>query len=290
MGSGRVGSAPNPTIAAAQQRLVDNLGHAFSNPELPSAALTHPTWRHERSDVTVDNQRLEFLGDLVLGLAVGDILLGRMPDSPEGDISVLKSQLVREETLAEVAVRLGVGPALRIGRGLEQSGGRQRPAILADALEALVAAVFVDAGYDKARTVVAAILQPQLTELLAAARRAHRRSSGSARTSSALHVLTRNFKTALQEQLAAQRASPPEYTLVCELGTPEARRFRVQVAASVSGALLRTVAEAPTVRGAEHAAAQLLLGKLGELSQQKQDGQQESRTISASFAHRDDKS
>lgn len=260
--SAGVGGAPAVEVEIAEHQVAQALGHSFADPSLLSMALTHPSWRHERADVAADNQRLEFLGDLVLALSVGEILLTSLPGRPEGELSVLKSQLVREATLSEVAIRLRLGPALRLGRGLEQSGGRQRPAILADAVEALVGAVFLDAGYPRARGVVQAVLSPELQSLIAATHKAKERLSGAARVSSALHLLTRNFKTALQEELAGLHAGPAEYTLVCELGSGESRRFRVQVAARVRDVWLRAHGEGPTLRRAENAAAERLFAML----------------------------
>ena len=251
-GAGRAGGVQvSPEIQAAEQDLLRNLGHRFVTSEPIAAALTHPSWRNERPQVTADNQRLEFLGDLVVGLAVGDILLQRLPEAAEGELSVLKSQLVRESALATLAERLGVGPALRLGRGEEQGGGRQRPAVLADAMEAILGAVFLDAGYDQVRALVERLVEEPLEALLASTRQA-----GGAPT--ALHARTHNYKTALQEWLASAKADAPVYTLLCELGSPESRRFRVQVETCMAGLVHRARGEATTIKGAENAAAERL--------------------------------
>jgi len=165
----------------------------------------------------------------------------------------LKSQLVRESALATLAERLGVGPALRLGRGQEQGGGRQRPAILADAMEAILGAVFLDAGYDHARALIGRLLAEPLEALLAATRQA-----AAAASTTALHAKTHNYKTALQEWLARARADAPVYQLLCELGPPEARRFRMQVETCMAGMVHRARGEATTVKGAENAAAERL--------------------------------
>lgn len=257
-GPGKSGAPPTQEIQAAVDMLLLNLDHKFVTPEPLNVALTHPSWRNERPQVTIDNQRLEFLGDLVLGLAMGDILLLKLPNSQEGELSVLKSHLVRESTLATLAERLGVGPALRLGRGEEQNGGRQRPAILADAMEAILAAVFIDAGYDHARALVERLFAEPLAELLASTREA------AATTTTALHAKTRNYKTALQEWLARAHGEAPEYQVLCELGPADARRFRVQVETRLHGTIHRARGEAPTVKAAENAAAERLFHTLTE--------------------------
>ena len=259
-GGGRAGGPPTSELDAAEQILQVNLDYAFSRTETLAAALTHPTWRNEHAGVDVDNQRLEFLGDLVVGLAVGELLMMPLPQSSEGELSVLKAQLVRESTLARVAVHIGVGPALRLGRGEEQSGGRLRPALLADALEAVVGAVFVDGGYAAARAVVARMMAEPLAQLLTATRQLAAAPGGG--SSTALHVSTRNFKTALQEWLAQGRGESPEYRVLAESGHHAARSFQVQVQASVGGVSTSAVGDGPTVKSAENAAAEKLLAEL----------------------------
>lgn len=255
-GPGRSGAPPTKEIDAAQQRLMLTLGHQFSTLEPLAAALTHPSWRNERPDVTLDNQRIEFLGDLVLGMAVGEILLLRLPRSDEGELSVLKAKLVRKSTLAHVAGKLGVGPALRLGRGEERSGGRTRPAVLADAMEAVFAAVFIDAGYDRARNVIERALSDSLEELLAAT------GELGSETTMDLHARTENYKTALQEWLAAAGEDAPQYTLLEQSGAPGERMFHVQVEAHVAGEVRRGLGEDRTVKGAENLAAEQLYAAL----------------------------
>jgi ribonuclease-3 len=253
---------PTAEIEAAEETLCLNLDYFFKNRGILSAALTHPSLRHERPAATVDNQRLEFLGDLALGLAVGDLLLTKLPQSSEGEISTLKAALVREHALATIAEELHVGPALRLGRGVEATGGRSKPAVLADALEAVLGAVFVDSGYEAVRGVVERLLARPLSHLLTAAARLPPRRQREISSSTSLHILTRNYKTALQEWLAHAKAAAPAYRILCEIGPPDARRFRVEVAAEVAGAQRRAVAEGTTVKGAENAAAERLLAVL----------------------------
>lgn len=273
-GTGRAAAPPTAEIDAAQQILLVNLGHTFVTREPLAAALTHPSFRNERANVTIDNQRLEFLGDLVLGLAVGDLLLLRLPQANEGEISVLKSQLVRERTLAELATRLGVGAALRLGRGLEAQGGRERPAILADALEAILAAVFVDAGYDQTRAVVERLMAKPIADLLAATQPLAPTHGRPVSSTTALHATTQNYKTALQEWLARAHGEPPVYTLVSERGVAQARLFLVQVETHIAGTARRATGEAGTVKAAENAAAERLYASLASglpaKSEQKQ--------------------
>ena len=129
-------------------------------------AVTHPSWRNENAPGGEDNQRLEFLGDAVLGLTITQELVQRLPDRKEGELTVMKSQLVRESSLAVIAERLGVGQALKLGRGEDQTGGRHRPSVLADALEALIGAVFLDAGYDAAREVVMRLFSEAIEQMI----------------------------------------------------------------------------------------------------------------------------
>ena len=140
-------------------RLERALGHTFTRRELLTQALTH------RSHGASHNERIEFLGDAVLNCVVAALLFERFPGSREGDLSRLRASLVRQETLFVVAQTLELGDCLRLGEGELKSGGFRRPSILADALEALFGAVFLDAGFEKAREVIIRLLQPRLTDL-----------------------------------------------------------------------------------------------------------------------------
>jgi ribonuclease-3 len=139
---------PDDRSAALQARLL----HPFSDPELLQRALTHRSWANEHDGA--DNERLEFLGDAVLSAAITPLLLERYPDAREGQLARLRSRLVRTATLAAIAREIGLGDALRLGRGEEASGGRDRDSVLEDALEAVVGAVFVDGGFEPARALV----------------------------------------------------------------------------------------------------------------------------------------
>ena len=240
--------------------LAPKLGHGFAEPDLLITAVTHPSWRNENAPGGEDNQRLEFLGDAVLGLTITQELIARLPDRKEGELTVLKSQLVRESSLAAIADRLGVGLALKLGRGEDQTGGRTRPSVLADALEALIGAVFMDAGYDAAREVVLRLFSEPLAQVVGQLER------GDVQNLSALSATTANWKTAVQEMLQRAGLHPPQYTLSGEDGPVHARRFRVMASAHVGDGVLTAQGEGASKKAAEHDAAaalyQQLRGKL----------------------------
>lgn len=198
-------------------KLENLLGHKFQNPELLTRALTHRSWAHENlAGETEDkireaeNESFEFVGDSVLGLAVAEQLFEKNPDSSEGNLTLMKHRLVSTVTLAKVAEKLKLGGYVRMGRGEEQSGGRKKQAILADTLEAVIAAVFFDAGYIAARSLVAKVFAAEL-------RKATPKSSI-------------DYKTLLQETLQAAKLSAPIYSLVKTEGLPHARTFFVEAA------------------------------------------------------------
>ncbi len=169
------------TIADRVER---GLGHVFSSQALLTQALTH------RSFSATHNERFEFLGDAVLDCIASDLLCERFPELPEGVLSRLRANLVKQDTLADMATALDLGPLLRLGEGEVKTGGRSRPSILADALEALIGAVFIDAGYPAARQTVARLFGRRLTDLDPTAD-------------------ARDPKTALQEWLQARRTALP---------------------------------------------------------------------------------
>lgn len=179
------------------------LGHRFSRRELLRQALTH------RSHSASHNERLEFLGDSILNCVVSALLFQRFGDSREGDLSRLRANLVRQETLADIARSMHLGAGLLLGDGEQRSGGQQRPSILADALEALVAAVYLDAGFATAYELVARLYGPLLAEIV----------PGSA---------NKDAKTALQEILQARHLPLPQYVLVATRGEAHAQRFEVE--------------------------------------------------------------
>jgi len=183
--------------------LARRLGHAFRRPELLDQALTH------RSHGARHNERLEFVGDAVLNCVVARALFERFPDLPEGDLSRVRASLVNRDTLADVARRLELSGAIRLGEGELKSGGAERPSMLADALEAVYGAVFLDGGFEAARGVI----DRTFAEVL-----------GNADPS----ALGKDPKTRLQEWLQSQRLPVPEYAIVATTGEAHAQQFAVE--------------------------------------------------------------
>ncbi len=173
-------------------------------------------------------------------------LVLRLPQRREGELTVLKSQLVRESSLASVAEELLVGQALRLGRGEDQTGGRQRPSVLADAMEALLGAVFLDAGYEKTREIVLALFGPSLVAVI----------SQVEAPGLPLSATTANWKTAVQELLQQLGSHPPAYALVGEDGPVHARRFRVQATTLLGPDTLAATGEGASKKVAENEAAE----------------------------------
>ena len=209
--------------------LTRDLGHRFNDSGLLRTALTH------RSHSAQHNERLEFLGDSVLNCIIADELYRRFPNLAEGELSRARALLVRQQTLFERAEALGIGDELLLGEGELRSGGKQRPSILADAFEALIGAVFVDAGFDTARRVVRGIFDPLL--------------SGADPT-----VLGKDPKTLLQEFLQGRHLALPQYAIVAAEGEAHKQRFTVEcVIASLS---IRSLGQGLSRRAAEQSAAE----------------------------------
>ncbi len=211
------------------------LGHRFSDPELLVRALTHSSIS---SSTRPDNQRLEFLGDRVLGLVMAEALFAADEGAREGQLAPRFNALVRKETCAEVAREIGLGEVLRLGRSEMVSGGRRKQALLGDAMEAVIAAVHLDAGFEAARKVVLRLWGARIASVAEDARDA---------------------KTALQEWAQARRQGPPAYREVAREGPDHAPVFTIEVRLE-SGE--RERASAPSKRRAEQAAAQALLERL----------------------------
>jgi ribonuclease-3 len=205
------------------------LGHAFARPALLEQALTH------RSFGARHNERLEFVGDAVLNCVVARALYDRFPELPEGDLSRVRAALVNRDALADVARRLGLGDALRVGEGELRSGGTERPSILADALEAVFGAVFLDAGYDAARATVERTFADVLRDADPT-------------------VLGKDPKTRLQEWLQGRRLPVPEYRVVEVGGEQHAQTFTAECAIPALG--LATQGTGASRRQAEQAAAE----------------------------------
>lgn len=191
------------------------LGHRFADRGLLEHALTHRSRAHEdASGGVVDNESMEFLGDAVVGLVVADLLFREYPDHDEGHKSKLKAALVSATALASVAERLDLGANLLLGRGEERSGGRQKQALLADAFEAVVAALYLDGGLEVARAVITRELRPMLEALSA---------GGGQRV--------QDDKSGLQEWLQGRGRPLPEYRLVAQRGPDHRKEFDVEVVA-----------------------------------------------------------
>lgn len=190
------------------QALEEKLGYTFRDPALLENALTHSSYANEnRAAGAQSNERLEFLGDSVLGMVTADYLYRTHPDLPEGDLTRTRAALVCEESLVEVAQAWGLGQYLKLGRGENAGGGRTRPSIQADAVEAVLAAVFLDGGIAPARKII------QTYILDAEAERAR----------------NRDYKTALQELVQRESGQVLRYCLVGSSGPDHAKIFTVEV-------------------------------------------------------------
>ncbi len=214
------------------------LGYCFGTQELLATALTH------RSAGRHHNERLEFLGDALLGYVVAEELYRLRPEAREGELTRLRAALVRRETLAAIAAGLGLGARLRLGEGELKSGGWRRESTLANALEAVIAAVYLDGGIDACRTVILRLLGERLQQLPAG-------------------EPPKDPKTRLQEHLQAHRLALPVYEIVTLQGEPHAQRFTVRCTVTGSD-LPPAVAAGTSRRSAEQEAARLLLIALGE--------------------------
>src|SRR5215469_8893599 len=232
-------------------RLMERLGYAFRDPILLDRALTHssavPELRAARGEdiaftgsVVQDNERLEFLGDAVLELLTSEYLLLNFPDWSEGQLSKSRARIVNAHSLEDAARRLRLGEHLRLGRGEEKTGGREKPALLADAFEAVVAAMYLDAGLTPVRELLKSILFEQAME------------DGD-------RISESDRKSALQEFLQARGDQPAEYRLAGETGPDHQKTFRVEV--WIKGECLSS-AEGTTKKEAEQKAARSALARL----------------------------
>ncbi len=195
-----------PELPSVNQRLVAlqaRLQHQFSNPALLNQALTHRSFSAEH------NERLEFLGDSVLGLAVADLLYRGLRQLPEGDLSRVRANLVKQDTLHHLAVDLGLPEVIRLGDGEARSGGNKRPSILADALEAVLGAVYLDGGFAAAQALVQRLfknfeIKPEM------------------------EAIGKDAKTELQEWLQARRLALPQYRVVATVGAAHKQTFDIE--------------------------------------------------------------
>ncbi|AEI95361.1 ribonuclease III [Roseobacter litoralis] len=222
-------------LSAELKAFQKRLGHQFNQPSLLAQAVTHASMSTANRG---DNQRMEFLGDRVLGLVMAEALLGLDNDATEGQLAPRFNALVRKETCADVAREIDLGAVLRLGRSEMLSGGRRKQALLGDAIEAVIAAVYQDAGFDAARALILRLWGDRVHEVEEDARDA---------------------KTALQEWAQARGLQPPHYEEVHRKGPDHAPIFTISVQLSTGET---DQATAGSKRQAEQAAAQALLAKL----------------------------
>ena len=233
-----------PENLASLERLI---GYQFTDLALLERAVTHRSWASEKIPFgdekeirRLQNESLEFVGDSVLGLAVAEQLYVRHPEASEGDLTLMKHRLVSAETLTMIAKNLELGKFMRVGRGEEKTGGRRKQALLANTLEAIIAAIFFDSGYIAARAFINRIFAEEF-------RNATPKSS-------------LDYKTLLQETLQAQKLAAPTYTLIKTEGPPHERTFLVE-AVWENG---RVQGAGSSIKSAEMTAASLVLKKLNK--------------------------
>lgn len=221
------------------------LGYRFKNTALLERALTHRSWAYEQMPFgeeeeirNLQNESFEFVGDSVLGLAIAEQLFADHPESTEGDLSLMKHRLVSRGTLAKAAQKIKLGDHIRVGRGEEKTGGRRKQALLADCLEAVIAAIFFDGGYIPARAFIKTLLAEELRH--------------------ATPVTSIDYKTLLQETLQADKHPAPEYNLLKTEGPDHKPTFYVEVVWDDD----KADANGSSIKAAETAAAEAALKKL----------------------------
>lgn len=246
---------PAPNLGSLEEKI----GYSFRDRRLLERALTHRSWAHEsvgagceREARALHNEAFEFVGDSVLGLVVADALFRLHPEVTEGELSRMKHRLVSTQTLARVSRRLQLGEYMRMGRGEEKSGGRRKRALLADAFEALLAAIFLDGGYASAESFVRRALERELEE-------ATPESAAAA-----------DFKTMLQERLQSEQHLSPTYEVVETEGPPHARTFHVEAVFADE----RVRGAGRTIKAAEMDAACRALELLDKLAGSEEEGKE----------------
>lgn len=189
------------------EQLQNNLGYHFKNPALLARALTHSSYANERRVDTGDNERLEFLGDSVLGFITAEYLFANHRDFPEGELTKLRAYAVCEKSLFSYAEEIGLGHYLKLGKGEERTGGRTRPSVLSDAFEAVIAAIYLDGGIDEAKKFVLRFVVPYVEA----------------------KPTFKDYKTMLQEVVQKNQGETLEYVLVSETGPDHDKCFTVEV-------------------------------------------------------------
>ncbi|GGF69470.1 ribonuclease-3 [Mameliella alba] len=222
-------------VSAELIALQESLGHRFADPRLLRRAVTHASMSGPGRE---DNQRLEFLGDRVLGLVMAEALLERDRAATEGQMAPRFNALVRKETCADVAREVGIGNALKLGRSEQLSGGRRKMALLGDAMEAVIAAVYLDAGFEAARALILRLWDKRID---------------------AVEEDAKDAKTALQEWAQARGHQPPKYVETARSGPDHAPVFTIEVRLPDGTSAEAT---AGSKRQAEQMAARMLLDKL----------------------------
>lgn len=270
--------------ASVRQQLEDKLGHRFQRPELLELALTHrshtyearngvpavilpahPDQRDQRNAPGTDNEQLEFLGDAVLGLVVTEALFREFPGCSEGELTRLRSNLVSRKRMAEMGVELGLGEALLMGKSAEQNGGRSKPALLANAAEAVLAAVYLDAGKEGLAVLQKLaeryLVQPELKAMRAAL------------ADDAGRGAMRDHKTLLQERVQAEGAGKLRYIDTAQSGPAHQRVFAVEARLeNEEGERVLSAAEGSSKKEAQQRAAELALIAWSEAGQPKARG------------------
>ncbi len=228
----------NPDLSVLEK----NLGYSFDNREFLEHALRHSSFVNELPDKdTEDNERLEFLGDSVLSLIISHLLIDRFPELNEGDLSKIRSNLVNEYQLAEIAKKINLGKFIRLGKGEMQSGGQEKSSILADTVEALLAATYLDGGFPRAFEVVRLHFSGLFDGL-------------------AIPEENQDFKSRIQEFVQAYSKSQPAYSIINETGPDHDKIFEVEL---VVGSIT-TRGAGKSKKAAEQAAAQNALKQLNK--------------------------
>lgn len=221
--------------------LEKRLGWHFTDITLLDNALTHRSFVNENTTLDCrDNERLEFLGDAVLELTISDILMKRFPDHSEGQLSKLRASVVNEQPLAELARRFALGEHLLLGKGEEGSGGRLKPSLLANAFESVIAAMFLDGGFDRTAAFIGGLFGPLLEK-------------------SDLSTIYRDYKTAAQELCQVLFREMPRYTVISETGPDHDKRFEMSL---VIGEQVIATGTGRSKKDAEQQAARIAMEKL----------------------------
>ena len=280
----RDGDGIRRVLGPGQQELEGKLGYEFRRPELLELALTHrshtyearngvpavilpahPDQRDQRNAPGTDNEQLEFLGDAVLGLVVTEALFREFPHCSEGELTRLRSNLVSRKRMAEMGMELGLGEALLMGRSAEQNGGRRKPALLANAAEAVLAAVYLDAGKEGLKLLQALaeryLVQPELEAMRSAVAEDAGRGA------------MRDHKTLLQERVQAEGAGRLRYVDTAQNGPAHQRVFSVEARLeSEEGERVLAAADGPSKKEAQQRAAELALAGWVGMSEAKTRG------------------